>query len=273
MIRFPPRRILVAVEFSKESLYAWQAAKEISARFGSSLEAVWCIEPLPTEMTGLRNLSRKSAYRVQGLRRMRERLGPDARVHAVEGAPSSALRKLARGRDLLVVGAHRLPALLRWAQGSVAEAIVHDAPCPVLVVPRAWRSPRRVLAPVRDAAYARRGLLAAAVVARAYGGRLTVLEVVPDAALRPDAAKRIKVQAETLPPALVRGVRPELEVRIGSPIKEILRACRSRDIIVLLAHRKSLLGDMVLGTTAERVLRHSRLPVLAIPSRGGRGVL
>ena len=43
MLRFPPRRILVAVEFSKESLYAWQAAKAISEGFGSSLEAVWCI--------------------------------------------------------------------------------------------------------------------------------------------------------------------------------------------------------------------------------------
>ena len=267
MLRFPPRRILVAVEFSKESLYAWQAAKEISERFGSSLEAVWCIEPLPTEMTGLRNLSRKSSYRVQGLRRLCERLGPDARVHAVEGDPASALRKLARGRDLLVVDAHRRPALLRWALGSVAEAIVHDAPCPVLVVPRAWRVPRRVLAPVRDAAYARRGLLSAAVVARAYKGRLMILEVVPQPAMRARAAKRLLLQAETLPPALIRGVRLKREVRVGNSIKEILRAERSRDLVVLVAHRKSLLGDIVLGTTVERVLRHSRLPVLAIASR------
>jgi nucleotide-binding universal stress UspA family protein len=61
-------------------------------------------------------------------------------------------------------------------------------------------------------------------------------------------------------------VRPELEVRVGNPVKEILLAGHDRDLVVLVAHRKSLLGDLVLGATVERVLRHSRIPVLAIPS-------
>ena len=81
-----------------------------------------------------------------------------------------------------------------------------------------------------------------------------------------DAAKRMSAQAEKLPPALFRAARPKLEVRVGNPVKEILRAGRARDLVVLVAHRKSLLGDMVLGTTVERVLRHCRIPVLAIPS-------
>ena len=34
MLKFPPRRILVAVEFTKESIFAWEAAKErVFARF------------------------------------------------------------------------------------------------------------------------------------------------------------------------------------------------------------------------------------------------
>ena len=85
--------------------------------------------------------------------------------------------------------------------------------------------------------------------------------------MRARAAKRLLLQAETLPPTLIRDVRLEREVRVGNSIKEILRAERSGDLVVLVAHRKSLLGDIVLGTTVERVLRHSRLPVLAIPSR------
>ena len=74
------------------------------------------------------------------------------------------------------------------------------------------------------------------------------------------------MQAERLPRGLVRDARPELEVRVGNPVKEILRAARGRDLIVLVARRKSLFGDIVLGTTAERVLRHSPLPVLAMIS-------
>lgn len=268
MLRFPPHRILVAVDFTRASLFAWDAAKDIAGRFGAKLEAVWCIGPTVVEMQGLTYLPRRPGYRAEGLRRLRSRLGPGARVHAVDGDPAPALTRLARDRacDLIVMGAHHKSGFLRWVQGSTAEAVVHGAPCPVLVVPRAWRAPRWILAPVHDAAYARRGLLAAAVLARAYKARLAMLEVVPDPEARPYTAKRISVQAERMPPALSRDVRPELEVRVGNPVKEILRAERARDMLVLVAHRKSLLGDLVLGTTVERVLRHSRLPVLAIPS-------
>ena len=269
MLKFPPRRILVAVELSKASLYAWDAAREIAGRFGASLEAVWCLEPVATELSGLQSLSRKPASRGEALKRLRSRLGPDARLHAVNGEPAFILPRLARDLrcDLIVVGTHRRAGLVRWVQGSVAEAVVHKAPCPVLIVPRAWRAPRWVLAPVNGAAYARRGLLAAAVLARAYKGRLAMVEVAPDSAQGPYAAKRVSVQAEKIPAAVRRDVRPELEVRVGDPVKEILLAGHDRDLVVLVAHRKSLLGDLVLGTTVERVLRHSRIPVLAIPSR------
>ena len=269
MLRFPPRRLLVAVDFSKESLYAWNAAKAIAERFGAVLEAVWCVEPVVTELTGLRNLSRSPGYRAEGLKRLRARLGPGSRLHAVKGDPVAAIRRLARDRrcDLVIMGRSRKRGIERWVQGSVAEAVVRAAPCPVLVVPRAWASPRKVLAPVNDAAYADRGLLAAAVVARAYGGRLRMLEVVAKAALAPYSAKRMRLQASKLPAAVIRELRPDLHVRVGDPVKEILRAERAQDMAVLVMHRKSLLGDMVLGTTVERVLRHSRIPVLAIPAR------
>ncbi|MDD5304518.1 MAG: universal stress protein [Elusimicrobia bacterium] len=269
MLRFPPRRILVAVESTKASLFAWQAAKEISERFGAALEAVWCVPPVATELAGLESLSRRPGFRAEALKRLRERLGPGARLHAVNGEPAFAIPRLARERacDLIVIGTHHRPGLVRWVQGSTAEAVVHGAPCPVLVVPRAWNAPRWILAPVNAAVYARRGLQAAAVLARAYKGRVAVVEVVADSAQGPSAAKRISVRAEKLPAAVRRDVRPELEVRVGHPVKEILRAERDRDLVVLVAHRKSLLGDMVLGTTVERVLRHSRIPVLAIPSR------
>lgn len=268
MLKFPPRRILAAVDFTKESLFAWDAAKEIAERFGSALEAVWCVEPVATELAGLQSLSRGPGFRASAVKRLRARLGPGARLHAVNGEPAFAIPRLARDRacDLIIVGTHHRPGLVRWVQGSAAEAVVHGAPCPVLVIPRAWRVPRWILAPVHGAAYARRGLLAAAVLARAYKGRLAVLEVVPDSVNGPYAVKRISAQAEKLPPAMRRDVRPELEVRVGNPVKEILRAGHARDMIVLVAHRKSLLGSMVLGTTVERVLRHSRIPVLAIPS-------
>lgn len=36
--------------------------------------------------------------------------------------------------DVIVIGTHARTGLALWFQGSVAEAVVHHAPCPVLVV-------------------------------------------------------------------------------------------------------------------------------------------
>ncbi len=54
------------------------------------------------------------------------------------------------------------------------------------------------------------------------------------------------------------------------PVSDILRSTKGHDLVVLAAHRKSLMGDWVLGTTVERVLRYSPIPVLSIPSDARR---
>ena len=73
-----------------------------------------------------------------------------------------------------------------------------------------------------------------------------------------------------LPRDVVRDVSPTLQKRVGEPIEQILRAARRSDLVVLVARRKSLLGDLILGTTVERVSRYASAPVLAVPGGARR---
>lgn len=52
-------------------------------------------------------------------------------------APVFAITELASelGADAIVVGSHGRHGVARWLLGSVAEAVVRQAPCPVLVIP------------------------------------------------------------------------------------------------------------------------------------------
>jgi nucleotide-binding universal stress UspA family protein len=65
---------------------------------------------------------------------------PDPQVpyehHLVVGDPAVAISDLARseGVDLIVMGTHGRTGLRRLLMGSVAEAIVRRAPCPVFVL-------------------------------------------------------------------------------------------------------------------------------------------
>lgn len=63
--------------------------------------------------------------------------GMKARVEAIAGDPAAKIVTRARelGVDLIVMGTHGRTGLPRLLMGSVAEGVLRQAPCPVLLVP------------------------------------------------------------------------------------------------------------------------------------------
>ena len=57
-------------------------------------------------------------------------------IDAVTGRPASALLVLAERVDLLVIGSRRWGPASRVLLGSTGEALMHEAACPVVAVPR-----------------------------------------------------------------------------------------------------------------------------------------
>ena len=72
------------------------------------------------------------------LRMLKEVVPPDPKVQyehrLINGDPSTAIANLAEeeGADMIVMGTHGRTGLTRLLMGSVAEAVVRRAPCPVL---------------------------------------------------------------------------------------------------------------------------------------------
>lgn len=75
----------------------------------------------------------------------------------------------------------------------------------------------------------------------------------------------------------VDGIACESRVLLGVPFQRIVDAADGgTDLIVLGPHRRQILRDSFFGTTAERVIRHSRRPVImanAVPAGPYRTVL
>jgi nucleotide-binding universal stress UspA family protein len=61
----------------------------------------------------------------------------DVSWYILSGDPGKVILEQAAALrvDLIVMGSHGRKAAARWILGSVAEAVVRHAPCPVLVVP------------------------------------------------------------------------------------------------------------------------------------------
>jgi nucleotide-binding universal stress UspA family protein len=80
--------------------------------------------------------AREEGARIVADFRARLTLGPEALQFVPEGPPAAEIVKAARRwqADLIVIGSHGRRGIRRALIGSVAEAVVRQAPCPVLVV-------------------------------------------------------------------------------------------------------------------------------------------
>ncbi len=136
---------------------------------------------------------------------------------------------------------------------------------------------KHALVPIDFSDHSLRALDVAHTLAAETTGTITLLHVVEllpgweDAplAIRPDRlAKEAEAKLERL--AAERGLDPKLvartAVRIGIPWAEITRAADDldRDLIVIATHGYTGWKHVLLGSTAERVVRHAKCPVLVV---------
>jgi nucleotide-binding universal stress UspA family protein len=149
--------------------------------------------------------------------------------------------------------------------------VIRRAACPVLAVHETGRSivPANVLVPCNMRKYSDDALRYASAFAAPFGARITVLYVAENGRSTDSARMSIERHlAQTFGPAAAANL--DLRVRSGEARAEILReaAAGPYDLIALSAHRRPFSTDWELGSTAERVLRHTSLPILAVPSEG-----
>lgn len=67
-----------------------------------------------------------------------------------------------------------------------------------------------------------------------------------------------------------RGVVVRYRVEIGHPTDQILAAARGMDAIVMSTAGRTGLAHLLIGSVAERVVRHATIPVLTVRPRRGR---
>ncbi len=274
-VPFPPRGMLVPVDFSAPSMAGLEAARLLGRKWNCRVDLL-CVDqnpPMAMMAADARIIGEPALEKFHEalLSRLEEssRNLPHAASRVVEGDPAHEIGRgvMFSGADLIVMGCHGRKGLKRWILGSVTEAVVHSASVPVLTVRNrpvpGW--PLRILVPVKEADYSDRAVLYAVEWALNLGCALAFMHVVE---------KKESVEAVRLMERINRLLAEhrfkasDWIWREGRPAEEILKAAErgSYDLIALSAHVRPLWRDVIIGSTAERVLRFSSAPVLAVPS-------
>lgn len=288
------RKILFATDFSDASEVAFRAASAMGARESATVGVCHVLLPpkaVPAWLQG-QVLTDEEVER-----RTREALGGRAAALKNAGVPgvetfvergdfyaSIVQRAEAFGADLILVGSHGRTGVARLLLGSVAEKVVRHAHCAVLV---AREGPEKgpVLASSDFSEASQAGLRAAAREAARAGSELVVLHVVDidlagafpygvDAAGVLEAMKDSK-EAREMHEALAKAasaatgtldVKVTLDFAVGDPAAAIVQ--RAEDLgarlVVLSTHGRTGLSRVLLGSVAEKVVRHAPASVLAV---------
>ncbi len=138
------QHVMTPVDFSSPSLDAVEYAIQVANHFGAKVTLVHVLEPIYYGYEPEQSVEAKSQTWVHWRAQLGElsglisSFGLATRAMIRGGIPANSIIDTAKeqGCDLIVMGTHGRRRWARLVFGSVAEAVLRRAPCPVLTVKR-----------------------------------------------------------------------------------------------------------------------------------------
>lgn len=208
------------------------------------------------------------------------------------GSPADAVVQYAEdhGVDLIVMSSHGRTGSRRWVYGSVAEKVMHHAPCATVIIRAhvevSMFQNRKLLVPLDGSELAERALEPALSLAGAVQSDVLLLRVVVGREPLPEAMTPVGDQAKAALEAATSQEMVEAEAYLqkiytgydnqrlffdvksteGDIADAIISYADSHgvDLIVISSHGRSGLGRWLHGSVAEKVLRGANCATLII---------
>jgi len=190
-----------------------------------------------------------------------------------------------KGIDLIVMSSHGRSGVNRWIYGSVADKVLHNAPCAkVIIHPQVIIEPfsiKRILVPLDGSSLAELALEPARALAEAVSAELISLHVTstPQIDVQPvpgwPGLNAVAEAADQEADAYLQGVQAAMgdspvSIRSlcasGPAAERIIDIADSQqvDLIVMCSHGRSVIERRVFGSVAEKVLRGANCVTLVI---------
>jgi nucleotide-binding universal stress UspA family protein len=273
-------RILVPLDGNPFAEAALPYAEALARRTGATIHLVRASlvrHPPPDNTEEARIVAHERAYLVEQAKRLgAEQLA--ASVTLQQSAPSDAIVGQARqwGADLIIMATHERGPISRAIFGSTTAAVLDDTPAPVLLVQPGdappFTGPQRVLLPLDGSSQAEEALPAAQLFAQILDAPLVLVLALPrdESGDEPPMRTYLREVTGRLEQA---GLTVQVEIRSGDAhrvIREI--AEKTGATLIAMAMREHTgLRRVVLGSTAEAVLRATELPLIMVrPAHEGR---
>lgn len=285
------KRILMPTDLSVCAEHGMRQAVLWCERYGADLHIFHVVAD--TEPGSVKDKKERAKIAVADHIERYEPFGFETKLELRFGGP--AAKQIAQyvgdeSIDLVVMGTHGRMGLSGIFMGSVAESVLREAPCPVLVVPMHERElgeapPSRILVPVDFSDWSHNAVSYAKTIAETHGAKILLLHVIEDVVL-PDfylaagsalflQEPEIRRKSEERLKMLFRSaggpdVPMEAHVINGRAALDIAGFAEAKevDFIVLPTSGLSGLNRLLIGSVAEKVVRRAVCPVLTLKPFG-----
>jgi len=278
-------RLLVGYDGSEGGRDALELARVLGSVEESSalIVAVMPYTPLPIGFTELERDAAEQAEPLLGEARERlDGLAVETRAFG-GGSPAGVITGVAEadGADAIVLGSPHRGAVGRALLGSVAEGVLHGAPCAAVVAPRGYagngHGPFATIAVAYDGTpEAKAALSRARALAEESRAALRLLTVVAPPVALPGAAGYAPVNPPDPDKVIAEGVSaagvavPVDGRRLdGPPAQALAEACEDGvDLLVAGSRGYGPMTRLLLGSVSSRLVAIAPCPVLVVPRPG-----
>lgn len=181
--------------------------------------------------------------------------GGDVHRHIIDDATKV-------GATLILIGRKGRAGIKRIMMGSVAEQLVGEAPCDVLIVPReAGISLKKILVATDGSERCECAITEAINLAKRSGSQLFAISVARKEADGETARQNVRHVKDVCDK---EGVTVETMTAVGVPYQNIVHAAEEKDVDLIVVGRKGRTGikSFFMGSNAERVIGLSSCAVL-----------
>jgi nucleotide-binding universal stress UspA family protein len=293
-------RILLPLDGSKAAEIAIPYGEELSRRLGAEVVLLHVLRPDHRQHEDEQRLYMDNI--AEGLAQNLSKGQPEGtsvkvQVRIEQGGPSDGICRLVDdgGVDLIVMTSTGASGPKVARLGNVADHICHTVPVPVMLIKphadrvrNAGKMINRVLVPLDGSDLSKLALPVAeelasrlkvpidlfqmARIIRSFGDEPAPF--VDYVKMTEDEERRVRGEMAALAGELTgKGLTAAWSVNSGADAAtEIIRAAEKvrADLVILSTHGRSGLGHLLLGSVAEKVLRHGEMPLLLVHARAGR---
>jgi len=291
-MRILPRKIMCAVDFSSSTEKLVEYSASLCKEFHASLVLVHIVLDVDTLLISSESfidLKEIQRLHIKGARERLDLLAKELTIKAEllvgQGAPADEIARLALEKeiDMVTMATHGKSGIKRFMIGSVTEKVMKTINCPLLVLSARESDslspaniPMKLEKVLVGCDFSPDSKLAFAYglsLAQEFQAQLFLVHVIKPTEYDEKREKidelrgRLESQLHWMVPEESRNwCTPNIALLDGEPCRELMKYAKEQeiDMIVLGIRGHTLLEKLFVGSTADRVIRQSPCPVLAV---------